>query len=175
MNLIPAAPLWLILIAACAMIAAAVEDALRLRISNLTTLVVLAGAVVAAVLAGPTWALWQNVAAFAVLLVLGTLAFSAGWLGGGDVKLFAASGLWFGFPSSVWFVALVFVAGGIVAIGYLLSRPFRKAVPGQSKNAQVPYGIAIALGALAVGVIARGTFQHHPRPLPEIKIVPHRS
>lgn len=174
MNLIAAAPLWLILIFALAMLAAAVEDGARYRISNLTSLVVLVGAIVAAVLVGPTWALWKNGAVFAALLVLGTLAFSARLLGGGDVKLFAAAGLWFDPISALMFVALVFLSGGVVAIAYLATRHWR--LHGRDKkSSRVPYGIAIALGAMAMVMLDSRAFGHHERPLAPLRIVPHKS
>lgn len=175
MNLVTFAPLWLLILLACALLAAAIEDAMRFRISNLTCLAVFAGAIVSAAIQGPTWGLWQNAIVFAVLLMLGTIAFSAGWLGGGDVKLFAATGLWFDLGSALPLVSLVFIAGGLVAIGYVLSRPLRRLRGAQPKWGRVPYGIAIAVGALAmIGVDARA-LQHHERPLPPIKLAPARS
>src|SRR3954467_5641710 len=107
LNLVATAPLWLLVLFALALIAAAVEDGLRLRISNVTSLTVLAAAVVAAIIAGPSWALWQHVAVFVGLLMLGTAAFSAGWLGGGDVKLLATIGLWFGLRDALSLVTLI--------------------------------------------------------------------
>ncbi len=120
MNLVANAPPWLAILLACAMVAAAIEDARRLRISNTTSLAVLAGAIVAAAIEGPTWLLWQNVSVFVAILILGTAAFSAGWFGGGDVKLFAAVGLWFDLRSALQLVVLIFLAGGVIAIVYLL-------------------------------------------------------
>jgi prepilin peptidase CpaA len=87
--------------------------------------------------------------------VLGTLAFSAGLLGGGDVKLFAAAGLWFDLRSGIGFVVLVFLSGGLVAIAYILSRLFRRSVTAK-KDRRIPYGIAIAVGMLAVALLDRG-------------------
>jgi prepilin peptidase CpaA len=170
LNLVTFAPLRLLVLFACALLAAAIEDEMRLRISNLTSLAVFAGAIVAAVVEGPGWGLWQNGAVFAILLMLGTIAFSAGWLGGGDVKLFAATGLWFDLGSALPLVSLVFLAGGLVAVCYLLSRPLRRRVAGQPKHGQVPYGIAIAVGALAM--IALNARADHERPLPPIKVAP---
>jgi prepilin peptidase CpaA len=153
LNLLAGAPLWLDILFACAMVAAAIEDAARLRISNLISILVLAGAIAAMVIVGPAWSLWQNLAVFAALLVLGTGAFAAGWMGGGDVKLFAAAGLWFGFFSAISFVTFVLLAGGLVAIGYLMARPFRREA--DKKSRRVPYGIAIAIGALAMVLVSR--------------------
>ena len=174
MNLILVAPTWLMWVLGCAMVAAGLEDALRLRISNVTTLVVLAGAILAAVLHGPSWMLWQNLLAFAIVLTLGTAAFAAGWMGGGDVKLFAATALWFNLKSTVWLVALVFLAGGVVAIGYLLSRPLRPDVRGTKKGGRVPYGIAIAAGALLLFYLVRSSL-YHPLPLLPTNLAPHQS
>ena len=161
MNLVAGAPWWLILLFGLAMVAAAIEDAARFRISNLTSLVILAGAIAAAVIVGPSWRLWQNVVVFAAILGLGTWAFSAGWLGGGDVKLFAAVGLWFDLHDAVSFVALVLLAGGLIAIAYVMARPLRR--ERKKKDRRVPYGIAIALGALAMVLISRGPPSAHER------------
>jgi len=175
LNLVTFAPLWLLVLFACALLAAAIEDAMRLRISNLTSLAVFVGAIVAAVVEGPGWELWQNGAVFAILLVLGTAAFAAGWLGGGDVKLFAATGLWFDLGSALPLVSTVFLAGGLVAICYVLSRPLRRRVAGKPKWGRVPYGIAIAVGALTMIALDARAIGHHERPLPPINIGPARS
>jgi prepilin peptidase CpaA len=168
LNLVPAAPVWLIVLLCLALLVAAIEDGLRFRISNFTTLFIILGAVGAAITEGPSLVLWQNIVVFMAILLLGAVAFSGGWLGGGDVKLFAAAGLWFDLQSAISFVALTFLAGGAVAIVYLVSRPFRRA-PKNLKNSRIPYGIAIALGALGMVFLARG-LGHHDRSLPPIKI-----
>ncbi len=173
MNLIVAAPPWLIIVLGCAFVAAAIEDALRLRISNVTSLVVFAGAVVAAIVEGPSWALWQNAVAFAAILTLGTLAFSAGWLGGGDVKLFAATAVWFDLRTTVWLLAFVFIAGGVLALFYFVSRPFR-GVKGTKKGGRIPYGIAIAVGALAIIYLIRPSYSSNGLPLAPVSFAPHQ-
>jgi prepilin peptidase CpaA len=172
LNLVDAAPLWLLIVLGCAMAAAAVEDAARLRISNLTVLVVLVAAIAAMLIAGPSWALWQNLLVFAVMLGLGTVAFSGGWLGGGDVKLFAAAALWFDLRSAPAFVVIVLVSGGVVAVAYLLSRPFRRVPPAAKKDRRVPYGIAIAVGALAMILLSPAALGGNQRPSPAGKYVP---
>lgn len=162
MNLLATAPLWSLVVLVVALLAAAIEDAARLRISNLTCLVVLIAAVAAAGAEGFSGPLWQNVAVFAILLALGTLAFGAGLLGGGDVKLFAAVGLWVDLRTAVWLVALIFISGGLLAIAYLTSRPFRR---NRSKDRRVPYGIAIAVGTIAVIAFAHApSADQHPLP-----------
>lgn len=174
MNLIPAAPPWLIVLFCLALLAAAVEDAARLRISNITSLLVFLGAIAAALIEGPSLGLWQNGAVLIAILLFGTAAFSAGWLGGGDVKLFAATGLWFDLRSAVWFVALTFLAGGVVALGYMITRPFRRNSKNM-KNTRIPYGVAIAIGAVVIVLLDRESFARHERPLPPFSLTPHRS
>ena len=165
MNLLIGAPLWLVWILVLALLAGAIEDALRLRISNITALVVLCSAIGAAALQGFPLSLWQNVVVFCIILALGTGAFAAGLLGGGDVKLLAASAIWLDGRSAVWLIALVFLSGGLLAIFYLVSRLWRS-----RRDSRIPYGIAIAIGTVAVIAMSRGFLEHHDRPLPQLKI-----
>jgi prepilin peptidase CpaA len=104
-------------------------------------------------------ALGAHLAVGAVALVLGMAMFALGWIGGGDAKLFAAAGLWLGMPAAVTYLAVTGVAGGALALALLglrsmWLRPYvqsgpawfgRLATPGEN----VPYGVAIAAGALA--------------------------
>jgi prepilin peptidase CpaA len=143
MNLIPDAPLWLLALLFAALLAAAAEDFIRLRISNITCAVVFVTAIVAAVLQGVSLDLWQNGVVFAVLLLCGTLLFSAGKVGGGDVKLLAALGLWVNISAGVWLLSTTLLAGGVLALIYILVRHLR----GGAKSKGIPYGLAIVAGA----------------------------
>jgi prepilin peptidase CpaA len=92
-------------------------------------------------------------------LVAGMGMFAAGWIGGGDAKLFAAVSLWLGLGALPAFLLTTAIAGGGFAMllmnvrssplrPYLSTGPqwlARLATPG----AEVPYGVAIAVGALA--------------------------
>ena len=148
MNLIAFAPAWLAALTAAALLAAAIEDLRRLRISNVTVLVVLLAAIAAMAFAGFRGALWQNAAVFVGVLIVGTFAFARNWLGGGDVKLLAATGLWVGFEAAPWLLAAIFLAGGVVAILYIIVRKARGKK--RSEANRIPYGVAIAAGALFV-------------------------
>jgi len=160
-NLAAEAPQWLALIVAVLLLAAAAEDAVRLRISNLIVALVLVGAIVAAVLAGPELALWKNLVVFLALLGIGTPIFAAGKLGGGDVKLLAAVGLWFDFAGALWMVLAVVLAGGLLALVILILRSFgwseeicRRVVLLRPRGG-IPYGVAIAAGALFTMALQR--------------------
>lgn len=161
MNLAAQAPLWLALLFAVLLIVAATQDAMRLRISNMTVLLVIAAAIVAALIAGLRLDLWQNLAVFFVLLVAGTPLFAAGKLGGGDVKLLAAVGLWFSIKTAAWMLIAVLLAGGVLAVVVLALRAFswsetarERAVILRPKGG-IPYGVAIAAGALIAMALQR--------------------
>ena len=161
MNLAVAAPQWLALVFAILMLAAAAEDAVRLRISNITVLLVLIGAIVAAFVAGPEVRLWQNLVVFLALLAVGTPMFAAGKLGGGDVKLLAAVGLWFDFRGAVGMLIAVALAGGLLALLVLVVRSIgwsdemRRRVVLLRPGGGIPYGVAIAAGALIAMALQR--------------------
>ena len=154
MNLAAEAPSWLYGLLIALLLLAAAEDAWRMRISNLTVAAILIGAVAAALVTGPTVALWQNLTMFAGLLVVGTIMFAAGRLGGGDVKLLAASGAWFALDRGLLLLLWTLLAGGVLALLILLVRTFgwsetaRQRVAVLRRGAGIPYGVAIAAGAL---------------------------
>lgn len=169
MNLFQSAPTILLIVLGVALVAAAVEDVVRLRISNITVAIVLFSAVIAALMRGVEPSAWENIVVFVGLLAVGTVMFGAGWLGGGDVKLLAAAGLWADFERAVILVAAVFLFGGIVAICLLASRVFFRRAGGgtmKERSKQIPYGVAIALGALFTIALQQGiAAERHPNPL----------
>jgi len=139
---------------------AAAGDALSFKIPNWISLALLALFPVAALAAGlPLTTIGLHFGIGLVALVAGMAMFALRWLGGGDAKLFAAVALWMGWPAVATFLALAAVAGGALAAVLLLLRSaafrplallgprwvVRLAEPGEG----VPYGVAIAIGALA--------------------------
>lgn len=92
-------------------------------------------------------------------LVVGMGMFAAGWIGGGDAKLFAACVLWLGLPALAPFVITTAIAGGVLAVALMTMRsdrvsPIFAVGPAwlnrlATRGESVPYGIAIAFGALA--------------------------
>jgi prepilin peptidase CpaA len=81
-------------------------------------------------------------------IVLGLLAgaFYAGMMGGGDVKLAAALALWFSPAGMMKFLVLMSLAGGVLTLGLLAWHRARR----RKGRPQVPYGVAIAVGGLAI-------------------------
>lgn len=161
MNLAILAPQWLALVLTVLLAAAAIEDAVRLRISNIIVLLVLIGALAAAIVVGPELRLWQNLIVFLALLAVGMPMFAAGKLGGGDVKLLAAAGLWFDFAGALWMLIAVALAGGVLALLVLIlrsigwSEEMRQRIVLLRRKGGIPYGIAIAAGALIAMTLQR--------------------
>ena len=103
--------------------------------------------------------------AAAVVLFLAALCWVRGWLGGGDVKLLAAAALAVPVMALPSFILDVGMAGGLLALLYLLAR---RLVPAARTSAPVslaarvwraerwrirrggplPYGVAIAIGGV---------------------------
>jgi prepilin peptidase CpaA len=92
-------------------------------------------------------------------LVLAMGMFAAGWIGGGDAKLFAVAVLWLGWPAVLTFLIYASLSGGLLAVILMnirssALRPYLDGAPSwltrlaEPKEA-VPYGVAIALGGLA--------------------------
>ena len=161
MNLFATAPLWLAWLLAALLVAAAAEDAVRLKISNILCLGVLAAAIIAIIVQRPQISLWQNALVFVAILAAGTLLFARGKMGGGDVKLLAALGLWCNFEAALIMVSGVFISGGVLALLVLGARTL--APTGASARVIVlkpgggiPYGVAIAAGGLLTLALLRG-------------------
>src|SRR5438128_1170910 len=81
-----------------------------------------------------------------------------GWVGGGDAKVAASTALWFGFADLMNYLVYASLFGGALTLLLLQFRqwPLPYALAGQTwllhlhdKESGIPYGIALALGALA--------------------------
>ncbi|MEO6581714.1 MAG: prepilin peptidase [Sphingomicrobium sp.] len=161
MRLAAEAPLWLAVIFAVVLVAAAVEDAVRLRICNIICILILGAAFVAIAVTGPQPASWQNIVVFGALLGIGTLLFASGKFGGGDVKLLAAAGLWFDIRSGVLMLTTVLFTGGVLALIILALRLFNWSDAAIARvrllkpKGGIPYGVAIAVGVLMATAMLR--------------------
>ncbi|HLK93980.1 MAG TPA: prepilin peptidase [Polyangia bacterium] len=148
--------------------AAIVFDLWRRRIPNAVSgLVLLFGFVVRFVDHGG-FAVLQGLGAAALVVAALYRPWLAGGIGGGDVKLAAATAAWFPFARLPWFALSAALAGGLVALvnlalapsdaraeiranlSLLVLRGEQPTVPShRSKHRGVPYAVAIAGGAAA--------------------------
>jgi prepilin peptidase CpaA len=149
-----AAQLILYLLSAL-LIAAAFQDMAKLTIANIfPTLILLLFPVWVAVV-GPEADIWMNGVNFLIIFGVGLGLFALKWLGGGDVKLFAATALWFDFSGIVPLVFYVSMAGaGLTIVLALLRRMVPAGVKSRfewaifERKGPIPYGVAIAIGAI---------------------------
>jgi prepilin peptidase CpaA len=139
---------------------AAAMDLLTMKIPNRISAVMVLAFFPLALLAGlGAWDLLHHVAAGLIMLLLGVLLFIPGWFGGGDAKLMAAIGLWIGLDNLFPYVFYVAIAGGIIAAVFTSVRsvPLPRVFLGEAwalrlhrHDSGIPYGIALAAGALLV-------------------------
>jgi len=138
----------LLAVLALLLVVAAIIDVRTFTISNRLNLAV-------AALAPVYWwsiglPLWPDaaiqLAAGAIVFALLAGLFFAGVMGGGDVKLAAALALWFSPPSIVKFLVIMSIAGGALTLAVLAVHRLRK----KEGRPEVPYGVAIAIGGLAI-------------------------
>ncbi|MGF1641300.1 MAG: prepilin peptidase [Rhodospirillales bacterium] len=141
---------------------AVVSDIESLRIPNRISLAI-AALYPVHVLAGSGTVDWPGAVAVAAgVFALGLVAFAVGAVGGGDVKLMAATALWAGPAMVLDFVLATTAVGGGVALAmltrwrFVLAR-FFEGVGGEDirdvlLGRAVPYAVAIAAGAyLTIG------------------------
>jgi prepilin peptidase CpaA len=142
-------------------LAAAATDVRARRIPNVLT----GGAAVAALalhLSGGVVAELTCIAAMSAAFALGSVAFSAGWFGGGDVKLIAAACGLAGFPGALTLVLYILICGALLALvtaaltgrlGALLRSTTGVAVRGAAtERTLLPYGVAIAAGSIVYAI-----------------------
>ncbi|MBU1287455.1 MAG: prepilin peptidase [Alphaproteobacteria bacterium] len=135
---------------------AAMLDINRLTIPNWLNLSIVGLFIPAAAVSGlPMEMLGGHlmVAALTFLIAFGLFAFNI--VGGGDAKMIPAVMLWLGPDAGIPFIFHMALAGGACALLILLVRRIMPAaaVPGIvrapfEENAGVPYGVAIAAGAI---------------------------
>ena len=145
---------------------AAIRDLRTFTIPNWLCIAV-AVLFVAHAMSAPQSVSWINSLIAGFVMFLGGLAlFGANLMGGGDVKLMAALGLWAGLDAIMQFLLVTSLAGGVLAL-VIGSRHWFSRVPASDarvsgssdqatvssesvRNLALPYGVAIACGGLYV-------------------------
>jgi prepilin peptidase CpaA len=140
---------------------AVLTDVETLRIPNRLCLALVA-IYPAHLLASPVAVDWPGALLLATVMFGGGLvSFAAGWMGGGDVKLMAATALWIGPGSFIDFLLVTAIAGGLISV--LMLSGFRFTVAQIADSAgfadirdvilgrSIPYGVAIAVGGWVAG------------------------
>jgi prepilin peptidase CpaA len=140
---------------------AAASDAVRMRIPNALILYLLTGFALTVALSHPGWIdLAAHVAVGLAILGGALILFARGWMGGGDVKLLAVTGLWLGPAAMPALLLLTALAGGLLTLVMIVARALGAHRLAGGRIAalrdpmdRVPYGIAIAAAAIAVVIL----------------------
>lgn len=139
---------------------AACSDLLTMTIPNRVSILLVAGFLAFALFLGLPWPVigWHLLAGLMVLSITFSM-FAMGWIGGGDAKLAAATGVWFGFGTLLEYSLVASVLGGGLTLAILHGRAYM--LPGfaqgwawlqrlHDSRTGIPYGIALAAAALLV-------------------------
>jgi prepilin peptidase CpaA len=139
---------------------AASSDLLTMTISNKLSIALAIGFLLLSFVSGASLAIvGMHLGAAALVMAVGFICFSFGWIGGGDAKLAAAIALWFGFDYLLVYLVYASLFGGALTVMLIQFRllPLPAMLARQQwilrlheKGAGVPYGIALAAAALAV-------------------------
>jgi prepilin peptidase CpaA len=139
---------------------AAASDLFTMTIPNRVSLALAAGFVALALATGMAVPeILLHLAAGATVLIVAFGCFAFGWIGGGDAKVAAGAALWFGFSHLLDYLLYASLFGGALTLLLLQFRqwPLPYALAGQpwllklhAKESGIPYGIALAIGALVV-------------------------
>jgi len=145
---------------AAAVIWAGVMDLITMKIRNEIVVFLFAAYAALAPLAGFSYAS----IGLSFLVALGVMAcmfvfFCLGWIGGGDAKLLSVIALWLGSDHTLPYIFATSILGAFLTLGILLFRsmPLPSAfleIPWVARlhsiRSGIPYGVAIAAGALLV-------------------------
>jgi prepilin peptidase CpaA len=139
---------------------AASSDLLTMTIPNRVSLIMLGGFVLLALTTGMSLEQFALHAGAGLLVLCISFGFFArGWIGGGDAKLAAATGLWFGFEHLMEYALYGSIFGGALTLALLQYRalPMPSLLLGHAwaerlhePRGAVPYGVALAAAAMVV-------------------------
>lgn len=139
-------------------IVAGLHDLTTMKIPNWISGLLILGFFPAALVLGlPLSVVGLSVGLAVAALFVGAGMFALRWLGGGDAKLLAAVMLWLGLPGALPFLLFTAMAGGGLCLALITARAHLQfyAETGPvwvgrllEPKGDVPYGVAIAVGAL---------------------------
>jgi prepilin peptidase CpaA len=141
-----------------AMAYAAVSDLLTMTISNRVTVALVAAFVVLSPFTGMDFSIFGlHWAAGGAVLAVAFACFAFGWIGGGDAKLASVTALWLGWESTIEYLAIASIFGGVllcfcsfrrsVLPAFIIRQPWIQRL--HDERAGVPYGVALAAAGLA--------------------------
>ncbi len=152
--------IFILLLFPALMAYAASSDLVSMTISNKVSLILVAGFFAAALaLHMPVPDIGMHLGTGALVLVITFAMFAAGWIGGGDAKLAAATALWLGWDKAMEYAIVASLFGGALTLLILQFRSWplpRIAIGVQwlshlhQPRTGIPYGIALAAAGLTL-------------------------
>ena len=137
---------------------AAASDLFTMTIPNRVSLALVAAFGALAATGAFTWGdLLVHLGVGMAVLALTFAMFAAGWIGGGDAKLAAATALWLGIEGLSDYLVLASIGGGALTLAILAARGqvlprfahgWAWAQRLHDQKTGIPYGIALAAAAL---------------------------
>lgn len=161
------------------LVAAAINDVRSMTIPNGLSIALIALYPFYVFLAGANWL--DGLFAGGIVLAVGIVFFAFNWLGGGDVKLLAATSLWAGTNLLVPALFITVMAGGLLCLliwatkggpQTLIHRFYggRGAASTDVSDETSRTGIATASVPYAVAILAGGVFVTYAQLLPIIRL-----
>lgn len=138
-------------------IAAAISDFTAMKIRNELIVVLLISYVVIAPLAGfSVETMLQSALIALCIFVVSSILFVFGWVGGGDAKFATVTSLWLGSYLAQTYLMNTAIFGLVLTIAIIIARNSKFVTFARypicarilTKGEGVPYGVALALGAL---------------------------
>ena len=147
MIVIAESPAYLLILFLISLVAAAAIDVWKRQVPNIAVIAVAVTGLAAFFLTGNAGQIWQPLAVAVATIVVGVPLFARQWVGGGDIKLLAATACWFTAKGALQLLTAVLLAGGVLALTFLAIRLAGWRKGRASQSAGIPYAVAIAIGA----------------------------
>ena len=147
---------FVLLLLSILLVVESISDIRDRRIPNWTVLAI--GALfVPWAFVGPHVSILSSLEAALIVLVASVALYAFRIVGAGDSKLLTVTALFVGLSQLPRFLVLVALAGGVIALISLVSRPTRALVMLQMRGkgdfgCGIPYGVAIAIATLCIMV-----------------------
>ena len=136
----------------------AVSDIRTRRIPNLLVIALAVCAVAYTLSAANVAALASSALHAVIVLVVGMGLFALRWIGGGDAKFYAACALAVPLAKAVTLLFWTSVAGLLLVIGMIVAGVLRRQSLSAARTMKVPYGVAVAFGAIATLLLPLARF-----------------
>lgn len=131
-------------------LAGAWSDVRKRIIPNFLSAFFAVSGLVATWLSGGAAAAGSSLVHLLVALVIGMVLYALSMWGGGDAKFYAASSAWFTLSELPRLVMTITFAGLLLLIVWFVGRRVVRRSEVRSRRGELPYGVAIAAGGIAL-------------------------